>query len=412
MGEEYVHASRTPTTRSNRWRSTVSSATDSVDARRAHVELGELCVLSPRPDRRSAPDGRHLYRMAKSPYLVKGQDADDPLRNEALKPVRQLRHRRQRDERPRHGVWRPVDRQRRCPPRARTTSSGSSRSTAARSTSTTAPAPRCIDRDVGPQDDRRAEARDHQSERNRSAVPARRRPTGGRQDRHTGQQHQRLVRRVHPAAHHRRVGGQSQRVRRDGRHPRVQPVRRRRRGAGWPHPGDVVEGVHGPGARRSPDGGLGATAAAPPTRKPVRLFLPGMECAKRIVGYDHVVLGFANPTGRRAGDGDGLAGTRPARRHGTAPTPLRPASRRTTRSRSAPRRPGKPGKPGSTTDARRPTAPPPPQTAYVPIYENVDGDDDPTRRRRPQRAVAEPPDHRDRVDVLTARRRSGRLSGP
>jgi penicillin-binding protein 1A len=119
-----------------------------------------------------------------------------------------------------------------------------------------------------------------------------------------------------------------------------------------------------------------------PARPPVRLYLPGLECAKRIVGYDHVVLGYANPQGVTNGEtatvSPGLTGqagfvtattrptrtTPPAEPPGTEPG--EPPSDRTSTTN-----PDKPGKPGSTTDAPRPTAPPPPQTAYVPIYENV-----------------------------------------
>ena len=346
MGEEYVHdpESRQParTAGDRRCRRPRTR-----HARRAHLELGELRLLAASP-RSSVWTGwsTRSYRMAKSPYLIKGKDADDPLRNEALEPYASfatggnemsaldmasgaqsiandgVHHepvlRRAGRVGRRHGDLRALQR----------------RHAGAR------PQGR-------PQDDRRAEARAHQSERNGSAVPARRRPTGGRQDRHTGQQHQRLVRRLHPAAHDRRVGGQSQRLRGDGRHPRVQPVRRRCRGAGWPDPGDVVEGVHGSGPRRAPDRGLGATAAAPPTRKPVRLFLPGMECAKRIVGYDHVVLGFANPAGfagpvARIAQ-PGVTGNEPSARRPTAePTRPDPADDR-----------DEPGRP-TTDDTRRP----------------------------------------------------------
>jgi membrane peptidoglycan carboxypeptidase len=98
----------------------------------------------------------------------------------------------------------------------------------------------------------------------------------------------------------------------------------------------------------------------PPTREPVRLFLPGMECAKRIVGYDHVVLGFANPAGFAGAESAVVAQPGPP---GTNPPP-----ETTPTDPPGPPRPGRPGRPVRP----RPTAPPPPQTAYVPIYENIE----------------------------------------
>jgi membrane peptidoglycan carboxypeptidase len=103
----------------------------------------------------------------------------------------------------------------------------------------------------------------------------------------------------------------------------------------------------------------------PANRKPVRLFLPGMECARRIVGYDHVVLGFANPA---SGESEGRAGIAAA-----APVPAAPPGTEPPRAeppRSDPPKTTRPGR--TTTTVPRSTTRPPPQTAYVPIYENVD----------------------------------------
>ncbi len=202
-----------------------------------------------------------LYRMAKSPYLVKGKDADDPLRNEELKPYASFATGGNEMSAARHGGRRPVDRQRWRPPRpvlrraCRVGGRHGDVQALQRRHAGARPQSRA-------EDDRRAETRAHESQRDGTPLPARW-PSRRRQDRDTGQQHQRLVRRVHTATHHGRVGRKSQRIRADGQYPRVQPVRGRRRGPGWAHPGDVVEGLHGSCPRRSSRRGLVAHRRRP-----------------------------------------------------------------------------------------------------------------------------------------------------
>ena len=99
---------------------------------------------------------------------------------------------------------------------------------------------------------RRAQGR--ADERHRPPLPAQR--AGCRQDRHAGQQHQRLVRRVHAAAHDSGMGRRPRRLHADGQRPGVRPGAR----PGWPVPDADLAGVHEQRPRLPARQRLGGTA--------------------------------------------------------------------------------------------------------------------------------------------------------
>ena len=187
--------------------------------------------------------------------------------------------------------------------------------------------------------------------RHRSPLPARRRAAGGRQDRHPGRQHERLVRRLHAAAHDRGVGRRPERLHEDDRRP---GVRRTARVQGGLYPTQIWKTYMDAALQGQPI----EDWAPPPAdaRKPSRLYLPGNECLARAVttGGDVVgsvpdaavtpatPAGLANPdpepaAGRAAGvdaDGDDARGARhpdhdAARRRGSSRSRAAPRSRRT-----------------------------------------------------------------------------------
>ena len=144
--------------------------------------------------------------------------------------------------------------------------------------------------------DRHPEGRAHL--RHRAQLPARGRSSGGRQDRHPGRQHERLVRRLHARDHDGGVGRRPQRLHADGQRPRVRRRQRVAR-AGWSLPDADLEDVHGRRARRPAVQDWEAPPA--PARPPARLYLPGNECLFKTVVSGGEVLGTVPPAAPPAG---------------------------------------------------------------------------------------------------------------
>ena len=343
--------------------------------RRAHVELGQLRLLAARPDRRSAPDGRHLVPHGEVPVPRQGQGRRRSAPQRGAQAVRQLRHRRQRDER--RSTWRPAPS--RSPTMAstttRTTSSVSSRCDGTGSYKHYSAGRRCSTA--------RSRSKTIDVLKNVLTNPTRTgrrfpldgRPAAGKtgtQDNNTNAWFVGFTPQLTTAVWVGNPNGYVPMV----EYPRVQPVRRRRtrsRAARIPemlwkaymdpaHAGPPVEDWSPPPAPARPAGA--AVPAGHGVRQADRRLRPRRARLRQPTGRPNGGDGLTGPTGQAGSSRQRLADADhpPAEPPGTEPGAALRQHRRRNRASQGSR-----ARPPMHHDDRAP----PPQTAYVPIYEDV-----------------------------------------